>query len=102
MNIEQEDFSPMEAGLEPLLTLAMQRALDYRRSVGDSDAKPAQTFAEVCRAFSGPVPEVGESGLEVIEKLAGLQDQDFASPSARVFSAGSSAARIRSAWPPIG
>ena len=67
MNIE--DFSPLEAGLEPLLTLAMQRALDYRRSVGDSDAKPAQTFTEVCRGFSGPVPEVGQSASDVIEKL---------------------------------
>ena len=67
--MEREDFAPLEAEMEPLFASAMQRALDYRRSVGQADARPPQSYAESFEAFSGPTPENGEAGLSVIETL---------------------------------
>ncbi len=67
--MEQEDFAPLGAQLEPLLASAMRRAVDYRRSVGRADAPLPQSYAEALDAFSGPTPEAGEPGLNVIETL---------------------------------
>jgi glutamate/tyrosine decarboxylase-like PLP-dependent enzyme len=67
--MDREDFGPLGADMEPLFASAMRRALDYRQGVGASDQPPPQSFAEAVAAFSGPTPETGEPGLEVIEAL---------------------------------
>lgn len=63
-----EDFAPLGEQLEPLLVAAQQRALAYRRGVGQA-APPPESFAQALAAFAGPTPEHGATGLEVIEAL---------------------------------
>jgi glutamate/tyrosine decarboxylase-like PLP-dependent enzyme len=65
---DREDFAPLGHELEPLLATAMRRSLAYRQGVGEP-APPPQTYAEAMAAFSGPTPERGEGGVEVIEAL---------------------------------
>jgi len=67
--MDQEDFGPPGAQMEPLFASALRRALDYRQGVGAPGQPPPQSFAEALAAFSGPTPETGEPALQVIDAL---------------------------------
>ena len=67
-----------QAGHEAMLRQAAERAMDFRRTLGDRPQRPAKNFAEMREFFLEPLPEEGMDGPSVIEELAARAEPGLA------------------------
>ena len=64
--------------IDAMFALASNRAIAFRKSIGDRNQAPLKGFADMQRAFGQPLPESGRDAKAVIQELADLAEPGLA------------------------